>query len=73
MSQSEWNIIVYVKAFIINVNKCLKPFFLEQHIDIVNRVKLLVDQYIQQFRRCIYKKISDLTFDLGSRSHKCVT
>ena len=31
---------VYVKAFMINVNKCLKPFFLEQHIDIVNRVTL---------------------------------
>ena len=31
---------VYVKAFIINVNKCLNPFFLEQHIDIVNRVTL---------------------------------
>ena len=29
---------VHVKAFIVNVNKCLKPFFLEQHIDIVNRV-----------------------------------
>ena len=31
---------VHVKAFKINVNKCLKPFFLEQHIDIVNRVTL---------------------------------
>ena len=30
----------FVKAFIINVNKCLKPFFLEQHIGIVNRVTL---------------------------------
>ena len=28
---------VYDKAFIINVNKCPKPFFLEHHIDIVNR------------------------------------
>ena len=27
---------VYVKAFIVNVNKFLKPFFLEQHINIVN-------------------------------------
>ena len=31
---------VYVKAFIVNGNKCLIPFFLEQHIDIVNTVKL---------------------------------
>ena len=31
---------MYVKAFIVNVNKCLKPFFLEQHINIVNRVTL---------------------------------
>ena len=31
---------VYVKAFIVNVNKCLKPLFLEQHINIVNRVTL---------------------------------
>ena len=30
---------VYVKAFIVNVNKCLKPFFLE-HINIVKRVTL---------------------------------
>ena len=29
---------VYVKAFIVNVNKRLKTFFLEQHINIVNRV-----------------------------------
>ena len=27
-----------VKAFIVNLNKCLKPFFLEQHINIVNTV-----------------------------------
>ena len=32
---------VHVTAFIIvNVNKCLKPFFLEQHINIINRVTL---------------------------------
>ena len=31
---------MYVKAFIANVNKCLKPFFLEQHINSVNRVTL---------------------------------
>ena len=29
---------VHVKAFIVNVNKCLRLFFLEQHINIVNRV-----------------------------------
>ena len=29
---------VYVKAFIVNVNKCLKSFFLEQHISVVNTV-----------------------------------
>ena len=31
---------MYVKAFIVHVNKCLKLFFLEQHINIVNRVTL---------------------------------
>ena len=31
---------VYVKAFIVNVDKPLKPFFLEQQINIVNRVTL---------------------------------
>ena len=31
---------MYVKVFIVNVNKRLKPFFLEQHINIVNRVTL---------------------------------
>ena len=31
---------MYAKAFIINVNKRLKPFFLEQHITIVNKVTL---------------------------------
>ena len=31
---------MYVKAFIVNVNKCRRPFFLEQHINIVNRVTL---------------------------------
>ena len=43
---------VYVKDFIINVNKCLKPFFLEQHIDIVNRVTL------QAFGRSVIVGIS---------------
>ena len=31
---------VYVKAFIVNDKKCPKPFFLVQHINIVNRVTL---------------------------------
>ena len=31
---------VYDKAFIINVNKCPKLFFLAQHIDIVNSFTL---------------------------------
>ena len=31
---------MYVKAFIVNVNKCPKSFFLEQHINIVNRSTL---------------------------------
>ena len=31
---------MYAKAFIVNENKCMKPFFLEQHINIVNRVTL---------------------------------
>ena len=31
---------MYVKAFIVKVNKCPKPFFLEQHINTVNTVTL---------------------------------
>ena len=31
---------VHVKAFVVNVNKCPKPFFLVQHINIVYRVTL---------------------------------
>ena len=31
---------MYVKTFKVYVNKCLKPFFLEQHINIVNTVTL---------------------------------
>ena len=45
---------MYVKAFIVNVNKRLKPFFLEQHINIVNRVTLQSFWFI--FR-------SDVVFD----------
>ena len=37
---------MYVKAFIVNVNKCLKPFFLEQHINIVNIVTLQSVRFI---------------------------
>ena len=33
---------MYVNAFIVNVNKCLKPFFLEQHINIVNTAMLQI-------------------------------
>ena len=31
---------MHAQAFIVNVNKGLKLFFLEQHINIVNRVTL---------------------------------
>ena len=31
---------MYVKAYIVNVNKRLKPFFLDQYTNIVNRVTL---------------------------------
>ena len=40
---------VYVKAFLVNVNKCLKPFFLEQHINIVNTVTLQSLWFICRF------------------------
>ena len=33
---------VYINAFIVNLNTCLKPLFLRQHINIVNTVTLLV-------------------------------
>ena len=36
----KWPSYVHGKAFIVNVNTCLKLFFLEQHINIVNRVAL---------------------------------
>ena len=42
---------VYVKAFIVNLNKCLKPFFLEQHINIVNRVTLQSVSFIFSWSR----------------------
>ena len=38
---------VYVQAFIVNVNKCLKQFFfLEKHINIVNTVMLQSFRFI---------------------------
>ena len=40
---------MYVNAFIVNVNKCLKPFFLEQHINIVNTAMLQIFWF---FCRC---------------------
>ena len=45
---------VYVKAFIVNVNKCVKPFFLEQHYNIVNTVTLQSFWYISRHGPCIY-------------------
>ena len=60
---------MYVKAFIINVNRCPKPFFLEQHIDIVNKShasKLLVDQYMyilgvnRSTSKCLIRQAFDL-------------
>ena len=39
VSQFDWNICL-CQTFIVNINKRLKPFFLEQHINIVNRVTL---------------------------------
>ena len=39
--QSSWKICVCQSFFLkVNVNKCLKPFFLEQHINSVNTVRL---------------------------------
>ena len=40
---------MYVKAFIVNVNKRLKPFFLEQHIKTVNTVTFQSVWYISSF------------------------
>ena len=40
---------MYVKAFIVNVSKSLKPFFLEQHINIVDRVTLQSFWFISTF------------------------
>ena len=44
---------VYVKAFIANVNKCLKPFFLEQHTNSVNRVTLQSFSFICSIRKLV--------------------
>ena len=41
---------MYVKAFKVNVNKCLKPLFLEKHINIVNTVTLQSFWYISSLR-----------------------
>ena len=54
---------MYVKAFIVNVNKCLKPFFLEQNINIVNRVMLQSFWLI-----CTWLKVGCLMF-IYSRSN----
>ena len=43
---------MYDKAFIMNVNKCPQPFFLGQHIDIVNRVTLQSFWYISKYSMC---------------------
>ena len=40
---------MFVKAFIVNVNKRLKPFFLEQHINSVNNVTLQSFWFIFNF------------------------
>ena len=33
---------MYVKAFVVNVNKCLKTFFLEQHINVSKIDEIIV-------------------------------
>ena len=43
---------MYVKAFIVNVNKSLKRFFLELHINIVNGITLQSFWFI-----CIRRKL----------------
>ena len=49
---------LYVKAIIVNVNKWLKPFFLWQHINIVNTVTLQSFWFI--FRISIFRKVGYL-------------
>ena len=47
---------VYAEAFIVNVNKCLKHFFQEQHINIVNRVTFQSFWFIF---RCMPKRLDN--------------
>ena len=53
---------MHVKVFIVNVNKRLKPFFLEQHINIVNRGTL---QSFWCNCSCLsYTQIKDCSYNL---------
>ena len=48
--------IVNVKLFVVNVNKRLSPFCLEQHINIVNRVKLQIFWFVYRYLKVLYLK-----------------
>ena len=58
---------MHVKAFIVNVNKRLKPFFLEQHITIVNRGTL---QSFWFNCSCLsYTQIKDCAYTINQTHH----
>ena len=40
---------LYAKAFIVNVNSCMKPYFLQRHINILNRETLQSFLFICRF------------------------
>ena len=50
---------MYVKAFVVNVNKRLKHFFLEQHINIVNRVHI---RGVRTCRTCFLAALQNSNF-----------
>ena len=67
---------MYDKVYIINVNKCPKPFFLEQHIDIVieSRFKAFGRSVVYKFKRGVGKpSFSDQSKKIIKRYKKWVT
>ena len=62
---------MHVKAFIVNVNKRLNPFFLEQHINIVNRVTLQSVWFIFTLTKLPAGKSLYNPVSISSNRHVC--
>ena len=60
---------MYVKGFIVNVNKCLKPFYLDQHINSVNTVTLQSFWFIYT---CIKYHLPGLVYIFCLQRFSCI-